>query len=58
MRVGIASDHGGFVLKEQIAKLLRDAAYEAVSYTHLDVYKRQLCFVLLESGFGMRIPRS
>jgi ribose 5-phosphate isomerase RpiB len=26
MRVAIASDHGGFVLKEQIANLLRDAA--------------------------------
>ncbi len=32
MRVGIASDHGGFVLKEQIAKLLRDAAYEVVDF--------------------------
>ena len=32
MRVGIASDHGGFVLKEQIAKLLRDAVYEVVDF--------------------------
>jgi len=32
MRVGIASDHGGFVLKEQVAKLLRDAAYEVVDF--------------------------
>jgi len=32
MRVGIASDHGGFVLKEQIANLLRDAAYEVVDF--------------------------
>jgi ribose 5-phosphate isomerase B len=32
MRVGIASDHGGFVLKEQIADLLRDAAFEVVDF--------------------------
>jgi len=30
MRVGIASDHGGFVLKEQIADLLRGAAHDVV----------------------------
>ena len=30
MRVGIASDHGGFVLKEQIADLLRGATHEVV----------------------------
>ena len=32
MRVGIASDHGGFVLKERIADLLRDAAHEVVDF--------------------------
>jgi len=32
MRVGIASDHGGFALKEQIADLLRDAAHEVVDF--------------------------
>jgi ribose 5-phosphate isomerase B len=32
MRVAIASDHGGFVLKEQIANLLRDAAHEVVDF--------------------------
>ena len=32
MRVGIASDHGGFVLKEQIAVLLRCAAHEVVDF--------------------------
>jgi ribose 5-phosphate isomerase B len=32
MRVGIASDHGGFVLKEQIADLLRSAAHEVVDF--------------------------
>jgi ribose 5-phosphate isomerase B len=32
MRVGIASDHGGFVLKEKIAKLLRDAAYKVEDF--------------------------
>ncbi len=32
MRVGIASDHGGFVLKEQIAGLLRGAAHEVVDF--------------------------
>ena len=30
MRVGIASDHGGFVLKEQIAESLRTLSYEIV----------------------------
>jgi ribose 5-phosphate isomerase B len=32
MRVGIASDHGGFALKEKIAELLRGAGYEVVDF--------------------------
>ncbi|MFY9805591.1 MAG: RpiB/LacA/LacB family sugar-phosphate isomerase [Candidatus Acidiferrales bacterium] len=32
MRVGIASDHGGFALKEQIAESLRRSAYEVVDF--------------------------
>lgn len=32
MRVGIASDHGGFVLKEQVANLLHSAAHEVVDF--------------------------
>jgi ribose 5-phosphate isomerase B len=32
MRVGIASDHGGFALKEQISDLLRGAAHEVVDF--------------------------
>jgi ribose 5-phosphate isomerase B len=32
MHVGIASDHGGFALKEQIADLLRDAGHEVVDF--------------------------
>ena len=32
MRVGIASDHGGFVLKERIAELLRGAAHEVIDF--------------------------
>jgi ribose 5-phosphate isomerase B len=32
MRVEIASDHGGFALKEQIANLLRGAAHEVVDF--------------------------
>ena len=28
MRVGIGSDHGGFLLKEQVSERLRDAGYE------------------------------
>jgi ribose 5-phosphate isomerase B len=32
MRVGIASDHGGFALKEQIADLLRGSGYEVVDF--------------------------
>src|ERR1035438_8207502 len=32
MRVGIASDHGGLALKEQIANLLRSAAHEVVDF--------------------------
>jgi|SRR5579863_201302 len=30
MRVGIASDHGGFALKQQVAEKLRGAGYEVV----------------------------
>ncbi len=32
MRVGIAADHGGFELKEQLAKVLRAAGYEVVDF--------------------------
>jgi ribose 5-phosphate isomerase B len=32
MRVGIASDHGGFALKEQVAEKLRGAGYEVVDF--------------------------
>ena len=32
MRVGIASDHGGFVLKKQVADLLRDAGHTVVDF--------------------------
>ena len=32
MRVGIASDHGGFALKEQVAELLRGSGREVVDF--------------------------
>jgi len=32
MRVGIAADHGGFTLKEQLADSLRDAGYDLVDF--------------------------
>jgi len=32
MRVGIASDHGGFVLKDQVAELLRSSGHEVVDF--------------------------
>ena len=32
MRVGIAADHGGFTLKEQLAKSLRGSGYEVVDF--------------------------
>jgi ribose 5-phosphate isomerase B len=32
MRVGIGSDHGGFLLKEQIAQQLRGAGYEVLDF--------------------------
>ena len=34
MLVGIASDHGGFVLKTQIAELLRGSGYEVPLCQH------------------------
>ena len=32
MRVGIAADHGGFTLKEDLARSLRTAGYEVVDF--------------------------
>jgi len=32
MRVGIASDHGGFALKEQVVELLRGSGHEVVDF--------------------------
>ena len=38
MRVGIAADHGGFLLKEQLIPALRNEGYELVDFgaSHLD----------------------
>jgi ribose 5-phosphate isomerase B len=32
MRVGVGSDHGGFLLKEQVAEQLRRAGYEVLDF--------------------------
>ena len=32
MRVGIAADHGGFALKEQLVQQLRDSSHEVVDF--------------------------
>lgn len=32
MRIGIAADHAGFALKEQLSKTLREAGHELVDY--------------------------
>ena len=32
MRIGMAADHGGFELKEQLATLLREAGHEVVDF--------------------------
>jgi ribose 5-phosphate isomerase B len=31
-RIGIAADHGGYQLKEELVKMLREAAYEVIDY--------------------------
>jgi ribose 5-phosphate isomerase B len=38
MRVGVASDHGGFTLKEELAKKLRELGHEVIDFgsDHLD----------------------
>ena len=36
IRVGIAADHGGFALKEQLAELLRGSGYEVVDFGATD----------------------
>ncbi len=37
IRVGIAADHGGFVLKGAVAKSLRNAGYEIVDFGALQL---------------------
>jgi len=37
MRAGIAAGHGGFVVKEQIADLLRGAAHDVVDVKALEM---------------------
>jgi ribose 5-phosphate isomerase B len=34
-RIGIAADHGGYQLKEQLARMLREAAYEVIDFGDL-----------------------
>ena len=43
---GITGQDGSF-----LAELLVEKGYEAVSYTHLDVYKRQMVYIL--HGFSI-----
>jgi ribose 5-phosphate isomerase B len=31
-RIGIAADHGGYQLKEQLARMLREAGYEVIDF--------------------------
>jgi len=31
-RIGVAADHGGFDLKERLAKMLREAGYEVIDF--------------------------
>jgi ribose 5-phosphate isomerase B len=31
-RIGVAADHGGYGLKEQMAEMLREAGYDVVDY--------------------------
>ena len=44
MKIALGCDHGGFEMKEYIKTVLERLGHtwEAVSYTHLDVYKRQV----------------
>jgi ribose 5-phosphate isomerase B len=37
MRVGLATDHGGFSLKVELAKRLRDAGHEAIDFGALQL---------------------
>ena len=36
MRIGIATDHGGFNLKEELIKQLREAGHEVIDLTPTD----------------------
>ena len=36
-RIGIAADHGGYQLKEELVKMLREAAYEVIDYGNLQL---------------------
>jgi ribose 5-phosphate isomerase B len=47
-RIGIAADHGGYDLKEQVAGMLREAGHEVVDFgdgqpTSGDDYPDSLC---------------
>jgi ribose 5-phosphate isomerase B len=32
MKVGVGADHGGFEMKQQLAKLLRDEGHEVIDF--------------------------
>ena len=41
MKIAMGNDHSAVEMKEAMKAYVESKGYEAVSYTHLDVYKRQ-----------------
>ena len=60
MRVGIASDHGGFALKGQMAESLRSSGYEVVDFGahQLDPEDDYLDFILNRREWVLRETHS
>ena len=42
-RIGLAADHGGFVLKESLMKILREARYEVVDFGNFHLEPNDDC---------------
>ena len=57
MRVGIAADHGGFTLKEQVSESLRSSGYDVVDFGAIN-WTPRMTIPTSSSPWPRRLPQA